>query len=285
MRLLRKAFVHQFRESFHRSGASSFGQCRPPGRYKASCLGNYYVVFVKFQVIDERFAQCRYKSQRPAAKKQRRGYRATVRKRYDRLYGHGMEYRGRDVLARDILGHEVLYVGFAEHPAARRYGIHLRRIHCQLAELLIRNAEQYGHLVDECPRAAGTVAVHAQVGSPLPLKEHHFGVLAPDVYHGGHLRMSVAHIVRSRYNLLDERDSATFANTHAYGAGYVDLYRFVAHYARYGAEKAGKAFPYLGLMALVALKNKTAVAGAEHNHFGCRRTYVYTYFILYHTDL
>lgn len=97
--------------------------------------------------------------------------------------------------------------------------------------------------------------------------------------------MSVAHIVRSRYNLLDERDSATFANTHAYGAGYVDLYRFVAHYARYGAEKAGKAFPYLGLMALVALKNKTAVAGAEHNHFGCRRTYVYTYFILYHTDL
>ena len=75
--------------------------------------------------------------------------------------------------------------------------------------------------------------------------------------------MSVAHIVRSRYNLLDERDSATFANTHAYGAGYVDLYRFVAHYARYGAEKAGKAFPYLGLVALVALKNKTAVAGAE----------------------
>ena len=92
-----------------------------------------------------------------------------------------MKNGSRNVGATYVLGDKVLDISLAENAAPRRYRISPFGAQGKVVQLVNTDIQKHGHLVDEGSRAAGAVAVHAQVGSMSVLEEHHLGVLAADI--------------------------------------------------------------------------------------------------------
>ena len=181
------------------------GQGGSRGRQQRAVFGNDKVLRLQVQIVHKGAAQGRNKRQRAAAQQYGCMDVAAVGQRHHGLYRHGMEDGGGNVCLADVLGNEVLDVGLAEYAAARGNGVGMFGLEGQFVKSRHVYIQYDGHLVDKGPRAAGTVAVHAQSRGFGIFKEYDFGVLAADVNHGAHLRVVVLYGLGGGHYFLDER--------------------------------------------------------------------------------
>ena len=103
------------------------------------------------------------------------------------LVDHRLVDAGGDILRARALIDEGLYVTFGKHAAAGRDGIGALGLFRGLVHLVGTHLQQSGHLVDEGTGAAGTAAVHADLGAVG--QEQDLCVLAAQLDHtvgGGH---------------------------------------------------------------------------------------------------
>lgn len=226
------------------SGAPQRGQ-------QGAVVGEQKGVVGEAEVVGEGLAQGRQEGKRSAAEQQRRTERAAARKGHDRLHGYGVEDRGGDVGGRHVTADEVLHVGLREDAASRRDGVDAFGLQGQFTQARHLDAQQQGHLVDEGARAAGAVAVHAQVGAAL-VEEHHLGVLAADVDQHGGLRVAVPHVLRGGHDLLHELRTEAFGRAHAHRSGDGRLHRGVAQFGDGLLQVAFQQAVDLGVVAFVA---------------------------------
>ena len=133
------------------------------------------------------------------------------------LVDHRLVDAGGDILRARALIDEGLHVTFGKHAAAGRDGIGALGLFRGLVHLVGTHLQQGGHLVNKGTGAAGTAAVHADLGAVCQEKD--FGVLAAQLDDavgaggqpvGGHT---------GGKDLLHEGDLAAVSQAHTGGAG------------------------------------------------------------------
>ena len=210
------------------------------------------------KIVLESLAQRGDERQRTAAHQHRGGNLATVSQRDDRLHGHGVKYGSGNVGPAYVLGYEVLDVSLAENAAARRYGVNVFGTRGQAVKLVNAHTKQHGHLVDERSRAAGAVAVHAQVGGAPFAEEHHLGVLAADVDKRRRFGIIFLDGLCGGHHLLDKRQPALLGEAHAHRTGQPDAGLDVAATPHQFAHEACHHLTRVGIVTLITRKKHLA---------------------------
>lgn len=247
------------------SAAPSAGaNAAPPGREQVAVGREQHVGLLQVQIVDKGPAQGGEERERPAAEEDGRRYVAAVGQRDDGLHRYGVEHRSGNVLAAGILRQQVLNIRLAEHATPRSDGVYVLRPEGQFVELVRLHAQQDGHLVDEGPRTAGAVAVHAHVGGLSVAEEDHLRVLAPYVDHRLGPGAGAAHVVRGGHHLLHEVQAASLGNTHADRARQVQAHGRRARGGRHGREQFQQLFPDSGVVALVVCEDGPALCVQHH---------------------
>ena len=90
-------------------------------------------------------------------------------------------------------------------------------LHGQVTHLIVVTTHEHGHLVDEGPRATGTVAVHSQLHA-LTVEEYHLSVLTTNIDERLRLRITVSGEDGGRNDLLHELRAQTICRGHTHRA-------------------------------------------------------------------
>ena len=202
-------------------------------------------------IVAESLAQRREEGERTAAEQDRSLEVDAMGESHHRLHGDGVEDAGSDVSLGQVARHEVLDVRLGEYTAAGSHRVYVSGLHGQLAHLLVVHAHQHAHLVDECTRAAGTVAIHAQLHFST-MEEDDLGVLATDVDERLGLGMCILGIDGCSHHLLYKLSPELFGGSHAHAARYAEAHLGVcAHQLLYLVEVTRHEFAHTSVVAFV----------------------------------
>ena len=140
------------------------------------------------------------------------------------LVDHGLINAGSNVLGAGTLIDQGLHVALGKHAAAGRNGVGALCVLCCLVHLVGTHFQQGGHLVDEGTGAAGTAAVHADLGAVG--QEQDLCVLAAQLDHavgGGHKPLD-CHTCNVTANFAKESNSGLYFNDYFEFEGCVNYY-------------------------------------------------------------
>ena len=189
----------------HRGGAAGgqgiqlvHGQGRAQRHNGVGVVGADDLVLPQAQPLGEHLDQGGVIGQGPALKDDRRGHLQALGQAADGLLGDGVEGRQGDVRPAGPLVEQGLDVGLGKDAAPARNAVHLFAHPGQGLELLRRDPQQGGNLVDESAGAAGAAAVHPHIGGGqgavlLLAEKDDLGVLAAQLDGGAGGRVKGAH--------------------------------------------------------------------------------------------
>ena len=187
-----------------------------------------------------------------------------------------MEHGECDIGLADVAGQQVLDVGLGKYTAARCNRIDVLGFFGQCVQLGSIDVQQTGGLVNERAGAARAVAVHADVGHPVFVKEDHLAVLATDVNEGAGLRERFFHQGGCRNHLLHERESPQLGVSHAHGAGDGHAQLQIAEPFRYWLHHCLHGLPNIHVVPPVIRKNRLFLCIQQH-YFHRGGSDVYSY--------
>ena len=244
------------------------------GRQQRTSLGKNHFAVGKMHVIDKSLAQSGNIGQRSSAEEQGTLDLAAMSQRHDCLNGNSTEDGSGNVLTRNILGNEVLYIGLTENTATRSNRINLFGLQGKLIELVHRTTQDNGHLVDKCTGTTGTLTIHAKIASLPVVEEDHFRILATDVNHRLDIRIFHLNAFGGCDDLLHKRQTDSFCYTHTDRArdakrnleGITDLGLHVGKNVNDTLDGSGQ-------MTDILIENHVAIA-IQGNDLGSGRAYI-----------
>ena len=216
--------------------------------------------------FDEPAAQPFEEKQRTAQKQDLTPYLPSLGQAGDGLVDHGLEDARRDILFARPLVQQRLDIAFREHAAAGRDSVKFLVSEAQPVELVRRDAEQSGHLVDKSAGAAGTGAVHPffQAAS----QKDDLRVLAAQLHHHVDVGDEAFHRPGRGEYLLDEFQIGGLGDTEPRRTGDSDLHSLARQPRAQKPEHLRRFLPYLGHVTLIGVENRVVLVIEQHD-FDC----------------
>ena len=192
----------------------------------------------------------------------------------DGLFGDGVEGRQGQVRLGHPLVEQGLNVGFGVDAAPAGDIIDTAALFRQGVELLHRDLEQRGNLVDEGAGAAGAAAVHPHVGhgagtgGRVGLEKDHLGVLAAQLDGAAHLLVAAAQSGGVGRHLLGEGQVQRFGDGLGTRTGQADPEGLAGKMFCQRIQHTQDAVHLVGVMTLVFRVEDFAAVRRQHGHLG-----------------
>ena len=184
----------------------------------------------------------------------------------DGLIDHGLEDGGSHVFLSSALVQNGLDVALGKDAAAGGDGVDLLVLERQLVQLVHRDVEQGGHLVDEGPGAAGAGAVHALFQGVA--EEDDLGVLAAQLDDGIGLGDELTHGGGGGVDLLHEVQVRGLGHAQAGRAGDGELDLLPAEHPAQPLQGLAGALAGLGIVPLIGAEEQFILFIQHHDLHG-----------------